>query len=389
MENQKVDGNRVDEQGISYEDALKVFEIIKKSLEYRPFIKNADLRPDMPREERLKQLLTPTVGIYYPDAEKKIPCLFFRFVGDEGAIVEAIFYPIEAVYSFLDEARYYVRLLNLQEWSDEQKEDYAVERAIDMTLMMIDNFYQRGKLMMDSFTVEVILQWRQQKHQEVLQYTAEQGIQPERQKDSSLQDHINNYGKDVIQLWKYQGQSHDNWRKMQLVENYELLYKHWSYLSRQSRENEDWREYAKAGKFQDTPDDLIDRLDNTDRLDEQVVKQKVSELAIEHAARRVGLIKKFGVDDSILEKRSKGVKITGYSSAKLFEFLKEGKQLKDNLEKVNELLAQQEPPSLPEQDSESVLAEKVKSLEQKFDYVKANINKSVEQNQDSALPKKE
>lgn len=54
----------------------------------------------------------------------------------------------------------------------------------------------------------------------------------------------------------------------------------------------DWREYAKIQKFQDTPDDLLDKLIDIDRRDDKTTDNRVSELAIEHAARRVSLIKK-------------------------------------------------------------------------------------------------
>src|SRR5947209_16391068 len=131
-----------------------------------------------------------------------------------------------------------------------------------MTLIMIDNFYRRGELMMDSFTYEVIAQWRIQNSQNAIQYHAERGNILEKSKDPKLENLLKIYTKDVLELWKFQGQTQENWRKLRLAEEYDAVYKHWKRLSKILSE-EDWREYANAGKFQDTPDDLLDKLNNS------------------------------------------------------------------------------------------------------------------------------
>lgn len=80
----------------------------------------------------------------------KFPCLFFRFVGNESPVVEAIFYPYEAILSFLSQSRAYFQWLNLTERTAEEQESMAREQAVEMTLIMIDSFHQRAELMMDS-----------------------------------------------------------------------------------------------------------------------------------------------------------------------------------------------------------------------------------------------
>src|SRR5205085_9521605 len=88
--------------------------------------------------------------------------------------------------------------------------------------------------------------------------------------------------------------------------------------------NTDWREYAKIEKFSDTPDDLLDKLENSDA-------EKTSFLALEHAARRAGLLK-VCQDEKILEKRAQQIKVTGYTPRQLQNFLEEGKKLLDEMQ---------------------------------------------------------
>ena len=53
--------------------------------------------------------------------------------------------------------------------------------------------------------------------------------------------------KTIKQMWKYQGQSRENWRKMVFVDEYDTLFKHWRRLIRMVNDSDtDWRHYAKA-----------------------------------------------------------------------------------------------------------------------------------------------
>jgi hypothetical protein len=333
MQEQKSEG-QAGEQGISDQDTLLSIEILKKALEYRPEIQKAILGDDLKAlspEERASELSSPRVAIHYIGEASNIPSLYFRFIGDQAAIVEAIYYPIEAVHSFLTAARAYARWVSRPETSEEEIEKTAFNRAIDMTLIMIDNLYGRAELMMDSFISEVIAQWRVQNRQNVMQYHAERGNILEKRKDHTLKNLLKIHARDALQLWKFQGETPDNWRKIRLAEEYETIYSHWKRLSRMLSED-DWREYAKAGKFYDTPDDLLNKLENADRLDETATELRLSELAIEHAARRVGLIKKRDVSDSAIKRRQEGIRVTDYTSTQLFTHLREGRKLKERLE---------------------------------------------------------
>src|SRR5947199_2249756 len=137
----------MEEQSINLEDAKLAIEIFKQVIEHRPFIKKATLGQEflaLSNEERLNEMLTPRIGLFYADEGGKVPGLFFRFVGDESPVVEAFFYPFEAILSFLSEARSYVQWLNLPDRTDEEKEKMAIYRATEMTEIMVDNFYQRA-----------------------------------------------------------------------------------------------------------------------------------------------------------------------------------------------------------------------------------------------------
>lgn len=375
---------------VTNEDVLLVIKIIKKALEYRPQLAKevtGKAYLALSDEERAIEDITPRIAIHYADEARQIPILFFRFVGDGIPIVEAFFYPMEAVYSFLTEARNIVRHFSPPERSVEEIEKVAFEHVIDMTLIMFDNFYQRAGLMMDSFTEEVIEQWRRQKSQDGMRHNAEQGIPPVRYKEKFLEKTVEYYAKQVLNLWKFQGQTRENWRKINLAIEYEAIYKHWRRLGNLSSDD-DWRFYAKVEKFKDTPDDLLDKLANTDRFNEEEVKRKISELALEHAARRVSLIKKDGVGESIYKKRRDGIKVTGYSIQQLFNFLKEGRELKAQIEAAQQPSAQGESGNSLDQDSDSALTKKAKLLEQNINFVKEHSAQPQEQNQHSTQTEK-
>jgi hypothetical protein len=125
-----------------------------------------------------------------------------------------------------------------------------------------------------------------------------------------------------------------------------------------------------------------------ERPNNKAVENRISELALEHAARRVSLIKKHSVSESVLKQRKKGVTVTGYTGSQLFNFLKEGRKLIKRWETTQEALAQGKVPDAVEQDSDSAQVKKVKSFEQKLKSIQANDEHSVEQNGDSAQQEK-
>ena len=378
-----------EERSTPIEDAKLAVEIFKKSLEYRPLIKPAivgDEYKALSNDERVREMLTPRIGLAFADEKKTIPCLFFRFVGDESPIVEAFFYPYEAILTFLSEARDFARWVSPPNTDEAQLQKIAYERTIDMTIILIDHFYRRSELMMDSFVWEVITQWRLQNSQRAIQYRAEHGEALPRRKDKSLHSAIAQYSKEIVKLWTWQGQSAENLRKLQLANEYNGIYRHWKRLSEMVGE-QDWLEYAKPKKFSDTPDDLLQKLENIDRRDKQSSEFRLSELAIEHTARRVGLIKKYGVSESILVRRQKGIKISGYSSGHLFECLKYGQELATKLAAQEKLLSREKEGTAPDYENDSAQIEKAKSLEHTISVIQIERENVVGQNRDPTQEK--
>src|ERR1044072_9639068 len=107
-----MDNHSTEERGTSLEDPRRAVQVSKQALVFRPFI-----QPGSPSEafqtltiqEKINESLTPRINLSYADENRTIPILFFRFVGDESPIVEAAFYPYEAILSFIAEARDFVR----------------------------------------------------------------------------------------------------------------------------------------------------------------------------------------------------------------------------------------------------------------------------------------
>ncbi len=345
----------MEEQLISEEDGKLAIEIFKQALGFRPYIKKAILGEDLlalAEEERIKERLTPRVTVTYFGENGDIPCLYLRFVGSMIPVADVYFYPFEAISAFLDNMRDHVKQI-MPESTDEEKEKVAIDRAVEMTIIMIDSIFQRVDLMTDSFVTEVIIAWHIYNRKNLQHFYAERGNSIARQKDKSLDEAISGYAKDVSQFWQSQSKGYENWRKTALADEYEAIYSHWKWLNKMSRENLNWRQYAKAGTFEDTPDDLLEKLENTDRLDNKAVENTVSELAIEHTARRIRLIKKSGVSEAVLKQRKNGIRVTGYTSTQLFIFLKEGRDINAQWKAMQQASTQEKEHPSSEQNRDS------------------------------------
>jgi hypothetical protein len=97
-----------------------------------------------------------------------------------------------------------------------------------------------------------------------------------------------------------------------LATDFPLLLKHWRRVRKWKRESSDkWREHSKLD-FQDTPDDLLDRLDDkipTESSEDYPGIPAV--LALEHAARRCGLPANVYSYSTLKTLRRRGQAITG------------------------------------------------------------------------------
>jgi hypothetical protein len=117
--------------------------------------------------------------------------------------VEAIFYPYEAILFFLSQARSYIQWANPPDRSEQEREAMAREKAVEMTLIMVDSFHQRSELMMDSFISEIVAQWRVHQTENIIHFTAERGDTIPRGKNPEIAKAIKNYSRELTNFWKY------------------------------------------------------------------------------------------------------------------------------------------------------------------------------------------
>lgn len=107
----------------------------------------------MSEQERYIERITPRIEKF--KLSDKLSTIFIRFVGDETPIAEALFYPTEALWSFLDTARNYFNTPGTTLTKDEI-EKAAFNKAVDMFSIMLRTIYPRVMATISSMTNETI-----------------------------------------------------------------------------------------------------------------------------------------------------------------------------------------------------------------------------------------
>jgi hypothetical protein len=105
----------------------------------------------------------------------------------------------------------------------------------------------------------------------------------------------------------------------QLSSEYPALLTHWQKVERNRKSETHWREYAKIDQ-PDTPDDLLDRLDNklpTQESDGEDYPNIPSAIALEHAARRCGIPVNEYSQSTLKNLRSRGDKLQDNSKGSI------------------------------------------------------------------------
>ena len=176
-------------------------------------------------------------------------------------------------------------------------------------------------LAMGNFTDEVIHNWIIEWYKWEKKINSEKGIKSppltmgEKEFFRKL---MKNHEDDVVELWFNNIDRSLDQKKIQLAKEYLSLLNHWKKLRKEyDGNNPDWREYAKAGKFIDTPNDLIELFEDC---------RDMSHLALEQAGRRAELVNP-EMKGEDLEKRQNGIKVTGYTPRQLRNFKDEGEKL--------------------------------------------------------------
>jgi len=107
-----------------------------------------------------------------------------------------------------------------------------------------------------------------------------------------------------------------NNKKQLLALYYEQTFAHWKEMQRMQLEGKDWQQYVRA--VPGITDDLVHKFEKD---------CKISDLAIEHAARRAELYNVYDAKPKAVEERKRGNHISGYGKSRLFELRKEGWEL--------------------------------------------------------------
>jgi len=307
---------------IPEKDAYIVLEIIEKTIEVMGI--NTQMSDKefvaLSEHERYIERITPRIEKF--KLNDKLSTIFIRFVGDETPIAEAVFYPIEAVWSFLDTARNYFNTPGTTLTEDEI-EKFAFNKAVDMFTIMLRTIHPRVMATIGSITDETINEWYRQQNENNREYYSRQGvIVPDNEPNiKKVQKEIfNDHNKQVSSVWERYRKNNENFQKMRFAEQYDKLKKHWDTISFLYRRKMDWLGYAKMDGFQDTPDDLLEEMKGSHH-------RGMSLKALEHAARKVGLINLDSIDEQILEKRKNGIHASGFSEPTLYKYLEDGKKI--------------------------------------------------------------
>ena len=307
---------------ISEEDAQIVLDIAKEAIQRMnlpPSMTNDEFAA-LSNEERIIELRTPKVNAH--KVTDDLSCIFIRFVGDQTPLAEVVFFPIEAVHSFLDTGRNYFNTPGTT-LTPEEIENLAFRKAVNMFLIMMRNLYPRVMATMQSITDETINEWYRQENEQYREYQGRQGIYVPTNEPivmKSRQNIFNEHNKDIKNIWGEEKKRFENYQKLRFAEEYEKLYKHWDTISLLYRSNKDFLGYAKMEGFQDTPDDLLDSLKGSHH-------RGISLKALEHAARRVDIMNLENDKEEILEMRKNGIRASGFSETTLHKYLEEGKAI--------------------------------------------------------------
>lgn len=303
-------------------DAPIVLEIIDKTIEVMNIKEqiSEEAFAALTDQERYIERITPRIEKF--KLNERLSCIFIRFVGNETPIAESLFYPIEAVWAFLDVARNYYNTPE-NKLTAEEIEKFAFNKAVNMFCIMLRNIYPRIEATLNSITSETINEWYRQEHQHFRAYYSQQGIvttDNETFYKEIRNKIINDHSKEVKGVWEREQKNFENYQKMRFAEEYEKLSEHWDTISILYRRKRDWLGYAKRDGFQDTPDDLLDEMKGSHH-------RGMSLKALEHSARRVGLVNLNNQDDKVMEKRRNGIQASGFSETTFYKYLEEGRRI--------------------------------------------------------------
>jgi hypothetical protein len=260
------------------------------------------------------------------------PCVWLKFHDEQRVLAEAIFYPLYPAQIFLEQARIMITWrAERYKLTDEEREQVIFDNAVLMMRYMLGFIQRRVDLSIGNMVYEIIdvrntelRGWDEERHRAVgisLRY---------KNQDEYRTTLFNEYVAEIKKLWNMPspgGSKADvfatNEQLMTFAREYPKLLKHWREVTkwRKSHLDRNWREHAKVDNT-DTPDDLLDKLDDLDPYTRQA-----SKLAHEHAARRANILRAENCDEETLKARERGIPATGCSESQLSRLRRRGEKM--------------------------------------------------------------
>lgn len=308
---------------------------------------------ELSKSQRAEDFHNNRISFHYPEEIEDYPGIYCRSSGETGPESEFIVYLIGPARAFYEASFSFSTGKTPNEIPEHRIGSEYFQSAVEMMVGFIDQLHSRTSLMINSYIRETIEDWWAHKERQI-GFERQRSTPLYKKYGIGLRMALRIYLDDLEWNWSLQGDGRQHKLKLRLVDEYECLLTHWRLLFKMVSEgNENWKEYAKAGKFEDTPEDLICKLWDVDRSSRTSQKGSISELALKHAARRVGLVKFTGIMRQ-RRARSERAKPKDYSTSQLYQFLHEGRLARLDEEKYGWMERVWEDYPVPEVESENI-----------------------------------
>ena len=250
------------------------------------------------------------------------PILRLRFFDEGIQIVEALYDPVMAAVGFLDSAKGF-----WQSRFPEDSEDYdelVFASAVNLLVWMLSKMHIRMWYAMGDLADETWHDWAARQCAIEEKEFRSKGIEVSYKIAKARKRLLQAQQKQIRELWEWKkGGSEKEYdptveQKKRFAIEHPSIKDHWQDINRWCRREDrpNWRDLAKVKPFEDTPDELLNRVEDTG-------PDRIGDLALEHAARRVGICKPRTATTGMNETKQD----SGLSRSNLYRILEEGKKL--------------------------------------------------------------
>lgn len=208
-----------------------------------------------------------------------------------------------------------------REMTDDEFKQSLINVTLNILSMAMIRMPKWIELMIDSFESKIDLIWGKQVFEEIKDDNSLRGItfptiKISRHREKSIraiESKIREFLQDNTGFERYLL----NIQKKTLALAYKDTYSHWESMQSLQLAGKNWRRYVRAYEMSNITDDLIEDF---------ISDKKIADIALEHAARQANILNNERLSARNLQLRSQGIKCSGYSRSKLFEFKKEGEK---------------------------------------------------------------